>query len=308
MKKSFCYFGMVLSAVVFSAAVAMLVLPVSGSDALKVRWLMAAVALGAAFSFYRACYHYRHSEEPKGWEGSLRMIQQMESRGEVVRYFFNPLQMRFRTAWEVVILVALILFESKFAIVFALLMVGIKGFLLFNELRYWKAYHKLKELESTPEISYDHEDAVMEVRGQDIIIVDPCYFCDDTDFWEQHWQHFGNNELTEEMGFSNALSFSVSDYQVTDIVDSKGDLVGSWCSDSNVVGCFLLDEVLRLNPAFADELEFGVVIRNFSGQVRFHFEQKTAPWTFYGEEVEEDTIVLYIEGIGNTSFRCLEQA
>ena len=308
MNKTFCYFGMIAGSIVFAYAFVMFVLPTMGDDVMKMKMISAAVALGGLFSFYRAWYHYRHADEPMGWKGSLLLIQQMKNRGEVVRYFFNPLQMRFRTAWELVILVALILFESKFAIVFALLMVGIKGFLLFNELRYWKAYHKLKELESTPEISYDHEDAVMEVHGQDIIIVDPCYFCADTDFWEQHWQHFGNNELTEEMGFSNALSFSVSDYQVTDIVDSKGDLVGSWCSDSNIVGCFLLDEVLRLNPAFADELEFGVVIRNFSGQVRFHFEQKTAPWTFYGEEVEEDTIVLYIEGLGDINFRCLEQA
>lgn len=307
MNKTFCYFGMVAGSIVFAHAFVMFVLPTTGDDVMKMKVISAAVALGGLFSIYRAWYHYRYADEPKGWKGSLRMIQQMGSRGEVVCYFFNPMQMRFRTAWELVILVALILFESKFAIVFALLMVGIKGFLLFNELRYWKAYHKLKELESTPEISYDHEDAVMEVRGQDIIIVDPVYFCADTDFWEQHWQHFGNNELTGEMGFSNALSFSVSDYQVTDIVDSKGDLAGSWCSDSNMVGCFLLDEVLRINPDFAKELECGMVIRNFSGQVRFHFEQKTSPWTFYGEEVEEDAVVLYIEGVGNISFRSLEQ-
>ncbi|MCQ2291509.1 MAG: hypothetical protein MJZ63_09630, partial [Muribaculaceae bacterium] len=136
---------------------------------MKMKVISAAVALGGLFSVYRARYHYRHSDEPKGWEGSLRMIQQMESRGEVVRYFFNPMQMRFRTGWELVILVALMLLKSKFAIVFALLMVGVKGLLLFNELRYWKAYHKLKELENMPEVTYDHEDAVMEVRGQDII-------------------------------------------------------------------------------------------------------------------------------------------
>lgn len=306
MNKTFCYFGMVAGSIVFACAFVMFVLPTTGDDVMKMRVISAAVALGGLFSVYRAWYHYRHADEPMGWKGSLLLIQQMKNRGEVVCYFFNPMQMRFRTAWELVILVALILFESKFAIVFALLMVGVKGLLLFNELRYWKAYHKLKELESTPEISYDHEDAVMEVRGQDIIIVDPCYFCADTDFWEQHWQHFGNNELTEEMGFGNALSFSVSDYQVTGIVDSKGDLVGSWCSDSNTVGCFLLDDVLRLNPAFAEELETGVVIRNFSGQVCFHFELKAAPWTFYGQEVEEDAVVLGIEGRGSLNFHSEE--
>lgn len=306
MNKAFCYFGMVAGSIVFACALVMFVLPTTGDDVMKMKVISAAVALGGLFSVYRAWYHYRHSDEPKGWEGSLRMIQQMENREEVVRYFFNPMQMRFRTAWEVVILVALMLLKSKFAIVFALLLVGVKCLLLFNELRYWKAYHKLKELESLPEVSYDHEDAVMEVLGQDIIIVDPSYFCADTDFWEQHWQHFGNNELTEEMGFGNALSFSVSDYQVAEIVDDKGGLVGSWCSDSNTVGCFPLDDVLRLNPAFAEELESGVVIRNFSGQVRFHFEQKTAPWQFYGEEVEEDAVVLYIEGEGSQKFRSQE--
>lgn len=306
MNKTFCYFGMIAGSIVFACALVMFVLPTTGDDVMKMRVISAAVALGAAFSFYRACYHYRHSEEPKGWEGSRKLIEQMESRGEVVRYFFNPMQMRFRTAWELVILVALILFKSRFAIVFALLMVGVKGLLLFNELRYWKAYHKLKDLENMPEVTYDHEDAVMEVRGQDIIIVDPCYFCADTDFWEANWQHFCNNELTEEMGFRNALSFSVSDYQITDLVDDAGAAVGAWSSDSNTVGCFLLDDVLRINPDFAKELECGMVIRNFSGQVRFHFEQKTSPWTFYGEEVEEDAVVLYIEGAGNRQFHSQE--
>lgn len=306
MNKTFCYFGMIAGSIVFACALVMFVLPTTGDDVMKMKMISAAVALGGLFSVYRAWYHYRHADEPMGWKGSLLLIQQMKNRGEVVRYFFNPMQMRFRTAWELVILVALILFKSRFAIVFALPMVGVKGLLLFNELRYWKAYHKLKELENMTEVTYDHEDAVMEVRGQDIIIVDPCYFCADTDFWEANWQHFCNNELTEEMGFRNALSFSVSDYQITDLVDDAGAAVGAWSSDSNTVGCFLLDDVLRLNPAFAEELEFGVVIRNFSGQVRFHFEQKTAPWTFYGEEVEEDAVVLYIEGAGNRQFHSQE--
>lgn len=308
MNKTFCYFGMVAGSIVFACAFVMFILPTTGDDVMKMKVISAAVALGGLFSVYRAWYHYRHTDEPKGWEGSLRMIQQMESWGEVVRYFFNPMQMRFRTAWELVILVALILFKSRFAIVFALLMVGVKGLLLFNELRYWKAYHKLKDLENMPEVTYDHEDAVMEVRGQDIIIVDPCYFCADTDFWEANWQHFCNNELTEEMGFRNALSFSVSNYQIIDLVDDAGAVVGSWSSDSNTVGCYLLDDVLRINPDFAKELECGMVIRNFSGQVRFHFEQKTSPWQFYGEEVEEDAVVLYIEGEGSRNFHSQELA
>ncbi|MCQ2274993.1 MAG: hypothetical protein MJZ86_09405 [Bacteroidales bacterium] len=306
MNKTFCYFGMVAGSIVFACAFVMFVLPTTGDDVMKMRVISAAVALGAAFSFYRACYHYRHSEEPKGWEGSRKLIEQMESWGEVVRYFFNPMQMRSRTAWDLVILVALIIFKTKFAIVLAVLLVGLKCWMLFSEMRYWKTYHKLKELENMTEVTYDHEDAVMEVRGQDIIIVDPCYFCADTDFWEANWQHFCNNELTEEMGFRNALSFSVSDYQITDLVDDAGAVVGSWSSDSNTVGCYLLDDVLRINPDFAKELECGMVIRNFSGQVRFHFEQKTSPWTFYGQEVEEDAVVLYIEGAGNRQFHSQE--
>ena len=48
------------------------------------------------------------------------------------------------------------------------------------------------------------------------------------------------------------------------------------------------------------------ITSNFTGEIRFHFEKKTAPWAYYGQECQEDAVVLEIEGVGSTHFRTIE--
>lgn len=304
MNKTFCYFGMVLGMIVFALSLVLFILPTSGDDASKVKVVEAAVALAALFGCYRAWHHYRHPEEPKGWEWTKSKIEQMNRPREVLCYFFNPKEARTRTAWSLVIILILALFcKPVYAWAMAALFVGVKGWLLLSELRYQKVYHRLQELENTPEpYDYHHEDASMTVEGEDIVIIDPCYLEFDFD----DFMPFECNGLTPEMGFRSALSFSISDYRITEIVDNRGRCLGSWDSDSNTLGCFLVEDLKKLVPTWERDIASGIVIPKFSGEVRFHFEEKKAPWTFYGDTCEEDTVVLTIEGRGSLNFHSEE--
>lgn len=307
MRKTTAYFGFLLGAVVFSGAFVLWVFPSSGDESARMSVMGIAVAMGGLFTCYRAWYHYHNTDEPKGWEGTKQKLEEMQSRGEVLAFFFNPLQMRFRTMWGLVVLLALALFaKPTTAVVVAAIAVITKGWLLWSEMKYQKVYRQLVELNDPSKQIYCHEDASMTVEGRDIVIVDPTWVDLEDELLEQHIEAFENNHLTSEMGFESALSFVVSDYHITDLVDNNGVVVGSWASDSNLVGCFLVDDLLRLNPGFKDYLDNCAVFRNFTGTVTFHFEQKTSPWEYYGEVCEEDSTVLRMEGIGSTNFRSAE--
>lgn len=307
MNRTFCYFALVLSFVVSAISVTFALLPSSGPDAAKVRLFACSVAVAAVWSGYRAWHHLRHPQEPKGWEGTKAKIEQMSSSSEVVGNFFAPRETRFRTLWSIVIIIFLALFcPPVYAWIMALLLLCLKGCTLCSEIRYFKAYHRLQELENAP-VPWDdhHEDASMTVEGKDIVIIDPCYLHFGTEDLD-YGTIFANNRIPPEFGLSEALSFSISDYQVSDIVDDASRRLGCWASDSNTLGCFIVEELIRLCPDNKDEISCGVVIPNFTGTVTFHFEEKKAPWTFYGDICDEDTVVLTIEGRGSVNFHSEE--
>ena len=175
MNRTFCYFALVLSFVVSAISVTFALLPSSGPDAAKVRLFACSVAVAAVWSGYRAWHHLRHPQEPKGWEGTKAKIEQMSSSSEVVRNFFDPRETRFRTLWSIVIIIFLALFcPPVYAWIMALLLLCLKGWTLCSEIRYFKAYHRLQELENAPvPWDYHHEDASMTVEGEDIVITTP---------------------------------------------------------------------------------------------------------------------------------------
>lgn len=302
MNRTFCYFALGLSIVVFALSVALALLPSSGLDVAKVRFLAYSVAVAAVWGGYRAWHHLRHQEEPYGWEDIKQRLEQMSRPREVVAYFFDPRETRFRTMASFLILVILVLFAKPvFFWAMAAVLLCAKAALLWRELRYQKVYHRLQVLENMPPIDYHHEDASMTVEGKDIVIIDPCYLHFGTEDLD-YGTIFDNNRIHPELGLSEALSFSISDYQVTDIVDDSSRSLGCWASDSNTLGCFIVEELIRLCPDNKDEISCGVVIPNFTGTVTFHFEEKNAPWDFYGDICEEDTVLLTIEGRGNINF------
>lgn len=105
--------------------------------------------------------------------------------------------------------------------------------------------------------------------NQDIIFIDPCYFVKDNDVWEEYCEDFSENKSLDKLGISNGISMAISDVYKDILVNTDtGDVIGEICSDSYLLGCFQLDEVLKHNPDFESELETCplTIIRNFTGQ------------------------------------------
>ena len=142
----------------------------------------------------------------------------------------------------------------------------------------------------------------MNVKEKDIIIIDPVYIINDNDEWLEFIKKLDKSVL----GFSDAIVTELSDYHQTEIIDKNGYTIGEWCSDSKLLGCFLLDEVLAYSKDFAKDNDhwknYCVIIRNFSGTIQFVNETRRIPCDFLGEGKYEDAEILSIKGIGEPSF------
>ena len=142
----------------------------------------------------------------------------------------------------------------------------------------------------------------MDIKEKDIIVIDPVYFITDNN----EWQEFIKNLDKSVLGFSNAIVTELSDYHQTELIDKEGNTIGEWCSDSNLLGCFLLDEVLVHSRKFAEDKDnwskYCVIIPNFTGEVIFSFEKRRFSVDFIKEGEFEEADVLTIKGIGSPSF------
>lgn len=70
--------------------------------------------------------------------------------------------------------------------------------------------------------------------------------------------------------------------------DIKG-AIGNFCADAGLVGVFLLDEVLKVNPEFdyhINKPHTTTLIKNFAGEIK---------------DIEDDGS-LHIKGVGNINF------
>ena len=142
----------------------------------------------------------------------------------------------------------------------------------------------------------------MNIKEKDIIIIDPVYFISNNEIWLELISNLDKSVL----GFSEGIIAELSDYRQTEIVDQKGNLIGEWCSDSGLLGCFLLEEVLAFSNHFAKDsanwANYCVVIRDFTGKIVFDAETRRIPCDFLGEGKYEDAEILSIKGIGEPSF------
>ncbi len=137
----------------------------------------------------------------------------------------------------------------------------------------------------------------MRVDGKDIIIVDPVDFVLSTEVWETYWKDFAQNKSLDKLGCKNALCYAFGDVFHTVLVDDENkilDFIGS----EDIIGCFLLDEVLAYNPAYAKEIEerhFGTIIPNYTGVITFRAYEIDK----YGNMTSRGII----EGKGSINFR-----
>ena len=125
-----------------------------------------------------------------------------------------------------------------------------------------------------------------EISG-DIIIGDPCEMVCSEDDWQLcQW---GNH--MEKLGIKDFLYVEFEE-DATTIVDNKGSVLGTFCTDSCAVVVMRLNDLLLYNKSFNQHITYPenwTVIKDFSGTIT--------------SEVIDDTS--FIVGNGNISFRTI---
>ena len=122
---------------------------------MKMRVIYVAIFILGLHGCYRACYHLRGEHEDEIDE-SERMAREANGPLGVVVSFFNPMTARFRTALSLVILV--VAYQLAHPIVFwslLILFVVLKGAVLWQLLRYRKAYKKLIDVKTENQMIED---------------------------------------------------------------------------------------------------------------------------------------------------------
>ena len=156
----------------------------------------------------------------------------------------------------------------------------------FKKWIYNTFFLKLKQIE---DFCFNYQKYVdsepMEFDG-DILITDPCYITECTE--EQNdWDVCEYGENMSILGINHSMSRDTlyGDWECTTFNTDTTEELGNFCSDSGMVGVFLLNEVLEYNPEFTEILkehpELSTVIRNFKGTVQFiikEFEDDFGVW------------------------------
>lgn len=137
--------------------------------------------------------------------------------------------------------------------------------------------------------------------NESIIITDPCYIIRDRRFmpqmYEDDWNSCSWGEDMEALGIKNYMvsSSGVGDWRFSlrkGKLDSEGDLIGNFCTDSGLIGVFNHSQVLEYNPFFerwlGNRVGLAVILKDFQGNVKF--------------TKNKDTGFVHIVGTGSLDF------
>lgn len=111
----------------------------------------------------------------------------------------------------------------------------------------------------------------------DIVITDPGYTVAEL----KDWRRCCHGYEMEVFGITNYMTRDTiyGDWSCTTFDADSKTAIGHFCADAGLVSVLLLDEVLRYNPGFANEITKGwtaTVIRDFVGEVQFVVTCETA--------------------------------
>ncbi len=151
---------------------------------------------------------------------------------------------------------------------------------------------------------YGNKESVIRISehfdNTDIILVDPCYFIKDDGTWEEYCDDFAENRSLEKMGCAKGLCYSVGDVSPEVLVnpDDFTAYEGKIRTDSHLIGCFRLEDVLAHNPEYAEDMEkypdSFCIIKGFTGDVVFEIKDEH----YYDEMLPMTTVI----GIGSPGF------
>ena len=109
--------------------------------------MLIAVVLLMAHGWYRALVHIRPGTSVDEVDEVEDEVEQAQSVKAVIGAFFNPMKMRFRTSLSIFILVLAYLFATPFIFwALLILLIALKGYLLYQLIRYHKAIKELARL------------------------------------------------------------------------------------------------------------------------------------------------------------------
>ena len=123
--------------------------------------MLIAVVLLMAHGWYRALVHIRPGTSVDEVDEVEDEVEQAQSVKAVIGAFFNPMKMRFRTSLSIFILVLAYLFATPFIFwALLILLIALKGYLLYQLIRYHKAIKELAQLsaeQTADEVEFDEE-------------------------------------------------------------------------------------------------------------------------------------------------------
>ena len=139
----------------------------------------------------------------------------------------------------------------------------------------------------------------MKVEDKDIIITDLIYIMRDEDGDIIDINKCTDNiEDLNKIECPNSITATGCDVNKDTFYNNQGDVINEFRSDSYVIGCFLLEEVLNHNPKVAKDIEERsycfAIFKNFTGTITFTIKEEK----YYSERLP----ILNIRGEGNINF------
>ena len=138
--------------------------------------MLIAVVLLMAHGWYRALVHIRLGTSVDEVDEVEDEVEHAQSVKAVIGAFFNPMKMRFRTSLSIFILVLAYLFATPFIFwALLILLIALKGYLLYQLIRYHKAIKELAQLsaeQTADKVEFD-EDKVSPWNCSSPLLVTP---------------------------------------------------------------------------------------------------------------------------------------
>jgi hypothetical protein len=120
----------------------------------------------------------------------------------------------------------------------------------------------------------------MKFKGT-IVITDPCYLgCGNEKLNDNWWEESDYGERLEKFGFTNYITEGtlIGDWSWHTYETETKNIIGQFCADAGLVGVYLLEEILKLNPNFeqwAQEHSWcATIIKDFDGDVKYEYDEK----------------------------------
>ena len=135
----------------------------------------------------------------------------------------------------------------------------------------------------------------MKFKGT-IVITDPCYLgCGNEKLDDNWWEESDYGERLEKFEFTTYMTKDtlIGDWSWHTYETETKNIIGQFCADAGLVGVYLLEEILKLNPNFeqwAQEHSWcATIIKDFDGDIKYEYD-------------DEDDDLFHIVGKGNVNF------